>query len=485
MGTPIKDGTTFLDTLRAFEREPDWVEFKQNNFDPDTTGRYVSALANSAIIHEKDEAYLVFGIENETHQVVGTSVDVAAKHIGAEPFLLWLSKHLEPNIYVHHQTIDYADKKVEVICVRPPYQQPVRFKGRAYVRVAGSQQVLNNHPDLERKIWAVTSRFSFEATVAEPNVTIEHIEEHYAYRTLLKKLKKPFDTVEGAMGALEDMELLTRNLQQNYDVRALFGLTCARDMNRIPLLRDKPVRVVVYRGTDKMDAISDKEGTRGYTTTFESLMEYVMERIPHEEVMKHGVRTTEYKIPEPTVREFLANAIIHQDFTRPGERPMVEIYSNKLRIVNPGQPLIETDRFIDSPSKSRNPIFAKLMRACGLCEQRGSGVDRALREIERALLPPPLIQAVEGSTVVTIFMKKTFSQLTADDRVRACYQHACLMYEAGDLMSNGSLRARFGLGEKQYPQVSTVITDSIAAGRIRPLNEGQANRVARYVPYWA
>jgi predicted HTH transcriptional regulator len=278
---------------------------------------------------------------------------------------------------------------------------------------------------------------------------------------------------------------LTINLQKNYDLKALFGIMCSRNMNEISLLRDKTVRVIVYKGTDKLDAISDREGARGYTTSFETLMVYLMDRIPHDEIMKHGVRTTVYKIPEPTIREFVANAIIHQDFTQAGGRPIVEFYSDKVRVINPGEPLIEPDRFIDSPSKSRNPSFAKLMRAAGLCEQRGSGVDRALREIERASLPPPLIQAVEGSTIVTIFMNKRFAQLTADDRVRACYQHACLRYEAGDPMSNASLRARFGLGEKQYPQVSEVISNAIAAGRVRPLNEGQGNRVARYVPYWA
>jgi ATP-dependent DNA helicase RecG len=125
------------------------------------------------------------------------------------------------------------------------------------------------------------------------------------------------------------------------------------------------------------------------------------------------------------------------------------------------------------------------MRYAGLCEQRGSGVDRALAEIERASLPPPLIQAVEGSTTVTVFMHKPFAELSAEDRIRACYQHACLMYERSDFMSNSSLRERFGLSTRQYPQVSNVIRDAREAGRIRPLNDDQPNRVARYVPYWA
>ncbi|MCA1837711.1 MAG: transcriptional regulator, partial [Actinobacteria bacterium] len=182
----------------------------------------------------------------------------------------------------------------------------------------------------------------------------------------LEMLKKPFDTAEGAAGILENLELLNLNLQKNYDVKALLGLMCSRDMNRISLLRDKPTRVITYKGADKLTNVSDKEGERGYTTSFEALMEYILERIPHSEVMKHGVRTTEYKIPEPTIREFLANAIIHQDFTRTGERPFVEIYSDKVRIINPGAPLVETDRFIDTPSKSRNPLFAKLMRAADM-----------------------------------------------------------------------------------------------------------------------
>lgn len=481
----IKDGITFIDSVRAFEREPDWVEFKQNNFDPNTVGKYVSSLANSAIIHEKDEAYLIFGIENETHRVTGTDVDLAAQQIGSEPFLLWLAKYVEPNLYIHHQRIDYHGKLVEVLCVKPPYQQPVRFKGQAYVRVGGSQQPLNNHPALEQKIWAVASRFGFESTVIEPNATWKHVEENYEFNRLLRMLKKQYDTDEGLISTLESLELLKPNLEKNVDVRALMALTCANDLDHTSLLNDKTVRVIVYKGNDKLEALSDVEGRRGYTVAFENMLKYVLERIPHKEVMRHGIRTTEYKIPELTIREFLANAIIHQDFAPKGQRPIVEIYANRVRIVNPGMPLVEPDRFIDTPSKSRNPLFAKLMRSAGLCEQRGSGVDRALREIERASLPPPLIQAVEGSTIVTMFMAKTFAQLTVDERVRACYQHACLMYESGDFMGNGSLRVRFGLGEKQYPQVSEVLANAIDAGRIRPLNEGQANRIAKYVPYWA
>ncbi|OSZ70549.1 hypothetical protein CAP39_06120 [Sphingomonas sp. IBVSS1] len=481
----IANGIAFIDNVRALPRETNWVEFKTNNFTVDNAGKYLCALANSAILEERDEAYLIFGVEDESHEVVGTTLDLASEKVGAEPAVLNICKYISPSMAIHHETIDYHGKRIEVLCIKPPYQQPVRWKGQAYVRVAASQQALNNHPDLERSIWQITSRFSFESSIVETNLSFENLREFYSVNNLLKMLGKRVDSPEGAIDHLKSLGLIKMNLEGGIDVRAILGLSCSRDTNRLPMLRDKPVRVITYNGSDKLSAVDDREGTRGYTTTFQSLMQYVMERIPHKEILKHGIRKTEYKIPELTVREFLANAIIHQDLTQTGGRPVVEIYNDKIRIINPGLPLIETDRFIDSPSKSRNPEFAKLMRSAGLCEQRGSGVDRALREIERASLPPPLIQAVEGATIVTIFMNKTFAQLTADERVRACYQHACLQHESGEPMGNGSLRLRFGLGEKQYPQVSNVIADAISAGRIRPLNEGQANRVARYVPYWA
>jgi predicted HTH transcriptional regulator len=275
------------------------------------------------------------------------------------------------------------------------------------------------------------------------------------------------------------------DLQGKYEVSSLLAIASSLDLNRLPSLEGKGTRLLTYKGKDKLDAIDDINGKRGHLVTFQSLLSTVMSKIPSKEVMQHGVRVKVYDIPENAIREFLANMLVHQDFTQIGSRPTVEVFKDKIKMTNPGIPLISVDRFIDAPSKTRNPRFARLMREAGFCEERGSGVDRAIREIERAALPPPLIEAVEGSTVVTIFMPRRFADMTSEERVRACFQHASLGFEQGEPMSNASLRARFGLSEKQYPQVSLVIRDAIDAGRIRPLAADQGNRNARYVPFYA
>lgn len=485
MSLKIDDPVSLLRNLRALPAETDWVEFKTNYGDLEGVGRYVSALSNAAILNEKSDAYLVWGVENDTHKVVGTTVDLTTMKRGAVPALLWLSHQTEPCPQFLTETIEIDGKRVHILCIRPPFERPVRFQGHSQVRVGSAQQRLSDYPELERSIWQITSRFSFEGSIIEPNATLESVDEHYDYSKLLALLNVRASSKDSKLGKLELEGLLKLNLQDRYDVKALMAIACATDLNVFPSLRLKGMRLLVYAGNDKDSTVLDMEGKRGYAVVFETLLSNIMKAVSLGETFEGGVRTIRYAIPEDAIREFVANAIVHQDFTKQGERPTFEVFSDRIRIINPGVPLIEPDRFIDSPSKSRNPDFASLMRKAGLCELRGSGVDRALRAIERLALPPPLIQAVEGSTIVTLFRERPFAKLTPEERVRACYQHACVSHESGEAMSNGSLRDRFGLSQKQYPQISNVIRDAVDAGRIIPQSEDQGKRYARYIPYWA
>ena len=67
--------------LCKLPRETEWVEFKLNNADPQKIGEYLSALANAAALNGKAFAYLMWGVEDETHRIVGTSFSPAATRI--------------------------------------------------------------------------------------------------------------------------------------------------------------------------------------------------------------------------------------------------------------------------------------------------------------------------------------------------------------------------------------------------------------------
>ncbi|MAW82734.1 MAG: transcriptional regulator [Parvularcula sp.] len=327
------------------------------------------------------------------------------------------------------------------------------------------------------------NRFSFEDTFAATGYSKSDVFEHFFVEDVVRQLVEG-RSKDGSISYLEQEKLIHPHSEGGYDVTNLLVLTAARDFTEWAGLERKGIRLIRYKGNTKLEAEEEINGVFGYFVAFERALNSIMSRTPHREEMRHGLRQTTYDFPRVAIREILANAIIHQDFTILGFGPTVEIFGDRIVITNPGKPLVDPDRFIDAPSRTRNNNLADLMRRLGVCEERGSGIDRAFTEIELAGLPPPLIQQVSDCTVVTIFGPRPFAQMTKEERLRACYFHACLRAEKNDFMSNASLRQRFRLSQKQYSQVSEVIKEACAVDLIKPLSEDQGNRNARYLPYW-
>jgi predicted HTH transcriptional regulator len=188
--------------------------------------------------------------------------------------------------------------------------------------------------------------------------------------------------------------------------------------------------------------------------------------------------------PELAVRELVANAVIHQDFHVTGTGPMVEIFDSRMEITNPGRPLVATDRFLDSPPKSRNETIASFMRRIGVCEERGSGIDKVVFQTELYQLPAPLFETTDEHTRTVLFAHRNLKDMDKDDRVRACYLHACLRYVQRDFMTNATVRERFGISGKNSAVASRIIRDSMQAGRIRCYDDSVGNKAKKYLPWW-
>jgi predicted HTH transcriptional regulator len=148
-------------------------------------------------------------------------------------------------------------------------------------------------------------------------------------------------------------------------------------------------------------------------------------------------------------------------------------------------PLVEINRFIDSPPKSRNEKIAILMHQFDLCELRGSGIDRVIEAVEKAILPAPKFIKGDFYTKVIIYPKKTFAQMTKDDRIRACYQHCCLKYMENEKMTNQTFRERMGIEEKNYSMASRIIKEVVNTGLIKEYTpENKSRKFTSYIPYW-
>jgi predicted HTH transcriptional regulator len=171
-----------------------------------------------------------------------------------------------------------------------------------------------------------------------------------------------------------------------------------------------------------------------------------MGQLPQNEIIENALRKKVKLLPDDSVRELIANALIHQDFSIGGAAPMIEVYSNRAELSNPGDPIVPVERFIDG-YQSRNERLADFMRRMSICEEKSSGIDRVVHEAEVFQLPAPDFRTGHRRTVVTVYGPKPFDDMDRDDRVRACYQHCALKWVVSQRMTNQSLRGRFGLPE--------------------------------------
>jgi predicted HTH transcriptional regulator len=289
---------------------------------------------------------------------------------------------------------------------------------------------------------------------------------------------------EQVLRKLTQLGFLREDMEGGYDVSNLGAILIARDVSQFPSIAGKSVRVIKYAGKDKRKSEKEREGKRGYASGFKALISFISRTLPTDEQYIEGVRKLVPVYPMTALREIIANALIHQDFTVTGAGPVIEIYDDRIEVTNPGNSLIQVDRIIDE-RRSRNEKLASTMRALGICEERGGGIDKAILEIEEMSLPALQFTPSADSMRVVIFGPRKFSQLSKTEKTWACYCHSVVRWLSHDYMSNTSLRERFRLPDDEYQAVSAVISDARKARRIVPAEENQGRRHAKYVPYWA
>lgn len=470
--------------IQASPTECEWVEIKHNNHDPQSIGEYISALSNGAAYMGQSRGYMIWGIDDNTHQIIGTSFNPKTEKIGSQELENWVATQLSPRIDFSFQEVNFPEGRVVVLVIDSATNTPVKFKSTAWIRVGTYKKPLSEHPERERKIWNNTTYSCFEAKIAKSGVSTDEVLSLLDFSKVFELLRIPFPDSKSAIFDKLVEEKLIAKRQSCYDITNLGAILFATDLNEFDMLSRKAVRIIFYRGNDRINAIKEHTGKKGYAAGFESLVDYISSNLPVNEEIGRALRKDIPMYPPIAIREFVANALIHQDFSLGGSSPMIEIFGNRVEISNPGKPLIDVFRFIDHTPISRNEKIASLMRRMNICEERGSGVDRALAQCEMYQLPAPDFQKNELFTKVIMFSPMTLRQMNKEDKRRACYQHCCLEYLSGQKMTNESFRGRLNISDENYSTASRIIADTITAGYIKPSDAASSKKYAKYVPFW-
>lgn len=473
--------------LIALPHETEWVEWKQNNSNPDTIGEYLSALSNSATLHSQPKGYLLWGIDDKTHQIVGTTFEPHSRKVGNEELENWLLRSLtpHPNLRIHEIPTEHG--KVVLFEVTAATHTPVRFEEIEYIRIGSYKKKLKEYPEKERALWQQFRTFHFEEEIALSNASVNDVLGLLDYPSYFALTTQPLPTSpEAIMNRLKEERLITPARTSDWSITNLGALLFAKDLTRFERLSRKTLRIIVYKDNRRVYTQREQEIKAGYAIGFAQAIDFIHAQLPVSERIGQAYREEKHIYPSLAIRELVANALIHQDFLMTGTGPKVEIFSDRVEITNPGTPLIEPARFIDQPPLSRNEQLARFMRRINICEERGSGIDKVISEIELGQLPPPDFKSSGEHTIVTLYAPKASNEMHAEERVRACYQHACLQYVSNDRLTNASLRGRFGIEEHNYSTASRIIADTVKAGFVKPFDPtSSSKKQSSYVPFWA
>lgn len=462
-----------IDLWRRSPTEHQRLEFKEakTQLDNAKLHEYCVALANEGGGH------LVLGVAN-THprQVVGTHAfrdptGIAEKLFDIVGFRVDVEEVLHP------------DGRVVVFSI------PSRPRGTAYhlegrYLMRSGQALVPMSEDQLRRIFD-EGRPDWLEEPARSGLDGAQLVEVLDTQSYFELLKLPYPTEQTGVIDRLKRERLVSEEGGRFSISHLGALLLAKRLEDFPDVARKAPRVVVYTGASKLDTRLDQTGVKGYAVGFQGLVRFVMAQLPQNEVIEDALRRDVKLVPEIVIRELVANALIHQDFTIGGVSVMVEVYSNRIVISNPGLPIVPVDRFIDG-YQSRNERLADLMRRFGICEEKSSGIDRVVQSAEVFQLPAPSFEAGHMRTLVTIFGPKPFEEMDREDRVRACYQHCALRWVISEPMTNQTLRERFGLPEAKAETASRIIRDTIRAKLVKAEDpESSSKRYAKYLPYWA
>ena len=457
------------DLLTQTERRDLEYKTAANSFSSDKALGYCAGIANAG------GGTLVLGVTNE-RVVVGTAAF-------ADPRVLELRAHETLSLSVVIRELTYQDKRVLVIQIpRRRRGTPVAFNGRYQLRVGESLVDMSQHQLAE-----IFDEVRVRPAVipVKTGLTTAQVFDLLDVAQYFSLLEQPQPTnAEDALDALVAKSLLSVESVNRYSVTAAGALFLANDLSQFGL-EWRRVRMIRYASTDRVNAVFEHIEPRGYGLSFEDLLELIKAHVPVVEIIDSGRREVRPIYPGKAIREFLANALVHQDLDEAGVQLTVEVVEDRVEIRNAGRPLIDVTRFVDD-TRARNPELAEILRLANICEIRGSGVDRALLALEDLTRPAPDFKTADSSTTIVLHKERHFDDMNLDERVWAAFLHASVRHAASDSLTNSTLRQRFGLADNKAAVVSQAIAAAVESGLLKlDPRSGASRRHARYLPFFA
>jgi len=276
-----------LEHLVKLPKETEWVEFKLNFHSAEEIGERISALANGASLFNQENGYLVFGVENKLQTIEGTSFKPLTYKVKGQELENWLHQFLNPRIDFRIFEFKYKtpseDKQIAIFEIPAAGTQPVKYDKVGYIRVGSYTRKLTDFPEKEAKIWNKKTHKLYETEYAKRNISADEVIRLLDTQSFFDLLKLPYPTNRASVLEKLESEKFVKSIAGKYHITNLGGLLISKNINEFDQLARKAVRVIVYKGKNRVFTIREQIGIKGYAVGFEGLINYINGQLPANE----------------------------------------------------------------------------------------------------------------------------------------------------------------------------------------------------------
>ncbi len=290
-----------------------WLEFKKDNINRDVIGKLCSALSNGARLADQDFGYVIWGVDDKTHGIVGTQFEPTIEKVGNQGLEIWLAHQLKPSIAFQFKVIHHPQGKVVLLQIPAAITVPVAFENIAYIRIGSGTPKLCDHQEHYHHLIVTLRSYNWEHGIAAQYITADEVLALLDHTVYFRLTKQPLpDNRAGIFEKLEADKLIARNTGGKWNITNLGAILFATDLNKFnDSLARKGVRLIVYSGKNKASQVTHRhDGRKGYAAGFKGLIEYINNILPINEHIGDALREEQPLFPKLAIRELVANAFI-------------------------------------------------------------------------------------------------------------------------------------------------------------------------------
>lgn len=403
-----KDLSNLIMQLVNSPNEHELVEFKHNFHSADEIGENLSALANSANLQNIEYAYLIFGIEDKTHSIIGTDFAPCKKKAkGNEDLFPWLSRLLNPKLAfkVDEVTIE-SGLKVVLYTVPAALSSPVTFQNTAYIRVGSYTKKLSEYPEEQSKIWRKQAA-DWSAAICEDATINDLLPEALARARVLYIVKNP--KMADAILTWDDITFLNKAKLaiQGKLTRTAILLLGKPESDHYLSPANATITWVLK------DANNQEKDYEHFGLPWLLAVDAVYAKVRN---LKYRYISDGSLFPDEVdqfdpyiLREALHNCIAHQDYSLGGKIVLVETEDATLTFTNSGDFLPKTVANVieaDAPEQRyRNSYLSHAMVNLNMIDTIGSGIKRMFHIQRKKFFPLPEYSIASNKVQVQIIGK--------------------------------------------------------------------------------